>query len=510
MTDLDGLRRRIDDLLRGIEGELAAAGLARADLFTGMRQRLHAPVRVALIGRVSSGKSTLANALLGVERAPTGIRELTYHVLWLRYAERTALVAHLTDGRAEPHALRDLESLVARARHDADPAVRDYLASIAYLELQDPNPHLARYDLIDTPGLDSYFGEDSRHTLDFLGMTPDQVRGASVARAGDADAVVALFSRGLARSEEVLLDEFAAAGLDSASPLTALGVLTKIERYWPAHDPLAEGRRVAGRIMTRPLARRLLYDLRPVASLVGAAAGTMTEADIHDLAALRHLDEADLTARLRFGPDFVSQAWPGFPVSRDRRAALFRRFGGYGIHLATRLVRAGAGDHATLRAQLTEASGLGSLRRLLVEHFGDRAAWIKLQRLAFEANTLPARFAGDARERAVFERELGRLTQLLVTEHTFEELAVLRLYYEGRLNLTAEQGEELLRVTGQRGHSAASRLGLPDGAGPRELAGRAAERLRCWSALATRPNDGDSRRAARAVRRSYEILLAAG
>src|SRR4051812_17915884 len=75
------------------------------DIESGLRGRM----RVALVGRVSAGKSTLTNALLGGSRAPSGAQELTFNVTWIRHADRPSLTIHYRDG--QPPRVADVESL---------------------------------------------------------------------------------------------------------------------------------------------------------------------------------------------------------------------------------------------------------------------------------------------------------------------------------------------------------------------------------------------------------------
>ncbi len=195
------------------------------------RSRVLASLRVVLVGRVSSGKSTLANALLGGYRVPTGVAELTYNVNWLRYGDRQRLAVHFRDGRpAEQHDISDLEQLTVRARQDS--WLHDYVTQIDFIEVFDPDLYLREFDLVDTPGLDSHFADDAANTLRFLGRDEGDVRRATLTSANEADALVLVFARGLARSEDDLLADFS--GLDAASPIAAIGALTKVEYYWPA------------------------------------------------------------------------------------------------------------------------------------------------------------------------------------------------------------------------------------------------------------------------------------
>ena len=65
----------------------AASPKAEAD-FTAVLDRLQGPLRLAIAGKVKSGKSTLLNALIGEPLAPTDARECTKIVTWYRLSHR--------------------------------------------------------------------------------------------------------------------------------------------------------------------------------------------------------------------------------------------------------------------------------------------------------------------------------------------------------------------------------------------------------------------------------------
>ncbi|GIF20378.1 hypothetical protein BJ973_001717 [Actinoplanes tereljensis] len=470
------------------------------DALTEHLTRLTEPMRVALVGRVSSGKSTLANALLGGDLAPTGVEELTFNVNWLSHGPRRELTVHFTDGR--PPSRRDpdeLTALTVRAR-DGDQEHQRLLRAIDYLRVTDPNPYLRSFDLIDTPGLDSVFHADSQNTLRFLGRTGDDVRAESAAHARKADALIVVFARGLAANEDEMLSDFVGPDFGGGGPITTVAALTKVELSWPqAADPMAEGRRLAERVMSAPGARRLLFDVRPVASLVGSAAATFTTDEYADLVALAEVEPDILEKRVRRGPYFATRDYDDLPLDAGRRAALLRRFGQYGIVLACSLLRDGIDTEELLRTELTARSGMTGLKRLLVDHFGNRGDLIKLRGALDQAYQLGSTL--DLRD------TMSPLLTLEQDEHAFAELRVLRHYYDGGLTFTAEDAADLLRVTGEYGTTAADRLGLPSGTPPDRLAEAARERLAEWAERDLDPSyAGRSRRAVQVVRRSYERL----
>jgi len=505
------LRARVAAVLDRASGRASADALAPAmRAFAEYRERFSAPMRVAIVGRVSSGKSTLANALLGCRIVATGVEELTYNVNWLRHAAVPDVTVHFKDYRTPEHrSLDELEALTVRSDQ-----FRELLSEIDYLVISDPNPYLKAFDLIDTPGLDSHFSEDSANTMRFLGLDEAKVRAVTVEHAAKADALVLVFARGAASGEAELLRDFQRndSVSSAASPLTAVGVLTKVEQYWDPDqqpDPMRTGQRLAERLMEEGGASRYLYHLYPVASLVGEAAVTFDAEDLADLTALAAVDPAELEDSLGFGPGFANDEQSGLPVPAARRRVLFDRFSAYGIALACSLVRDGAADERTLRTELAARSGMTDFRRSLVDHFGRRADLIKLQHLTGQVRDIPELFADPLQpgDRACLDAAIAEVTQLEYKEHAFRELAVLRSFYKKELPVSDAEAEELARVFGESGTSAAARLGLPETATSAELRDRAYQRHAYWSARTVEGLAGPLHHAGMVLRRSYENLI---
>ncbi|MFJ8112669.1 dynamin family protein [Streptomyces sp. NPDC096132] len=493
------------------ERQLAAADHAPARRrLEEIRHGFGARLRVALVGRVSSGKSTLVNALLREERVPTGVSELTFQVTRLHRAARETLTVHYRDGRPSRECgVDEFRELVVGAHQD--PERQAELAAVDWLDLGLPSTALDRFDLVDTPGLDSWLGEDSARTLRFLGRTGTDLSDATVEHASRADALVLVFASGMADSEERLLEEVTGSGMRGVEPLTAVGALTKVEHYWPScADPLAEARQIADRLMHRSGGRRTLFELVPVAGRLATGAAGATPQDVADLTDLADVPPSVLAARVRRGPFFVSRDYADLPVPRERREALYRRFGGYGIVLACDLVREGLTDGEGLARELRRRSGVEHLWGLLVDHFGNRATVVKLDRAVQEARALPA-LAGagcDAWVRWRLEEAAEEVTRLRRTEHVFQELHLLRRLYDGSLACSPDESAEILRLTGEKGDSPARRLGLAEDSGADTLERAALLRQAYWAGVDLDVARGpEVAEAARTVRRSYDLLL---
>ena len=144
-----------------------------------LRSALTEPVRVAVVGQVSSGKSTLVNAMIGRRVAPTAATECTQVVTWYRFGgpDRAQLV--LRDGSVHPlpfdGALPETLGL--------DPA------RVERIDVWLQSGPLRNLTLIDTPGLGSLQRPDSDDAV------RTAVAGeASVRAAGYATALLFLFS----------------------------------------------------------------------------------------------------------------------------------------------------------------------------------------------------------------------------------------------------------------------------------------------------------------------------
>lgn len=128
------------------DGTSLAANIAR--LVGRVGTRLSRPPRVVLLGEFNSGKSTLANVLLGSGVLPTSIHANTRVPILIRYAETPTLEVEFSGG------MRHAISMTA-----AQDVSR---GSARMLHLGLPLVQLKTFELIDTPGF-----AEGRHVKDF-------------------------------------------------------------------------------------------------------------------------------------------------------------------------------------------------------------------------------------------------------------------------------------------------------------------------------------------------------
>jgi hypothetical protein len=90
----------------------------------------------------------------------------------------------------------------------------------------------------------------------------------------------------------------------------------------------------------------------------------------------------------------------------------------------------------------------------------------------------------------------------------FRELAMLRAYYAGSLELPTAAAAELLRMTGERGRRTCDRLNLPADSTREQLLEHASARLKYWRIRQVGGGFvGPTRETVRLLARSYERMV---
>jgi GTP-binding protein EngB required for normal cell division len=170
-TNLESRLRRLGEtgfdvgLLRLIEELITRNGMVefrpRIDALASRLEDNN--LEVALFGRVSSGKSSLLNALLNTGVLPVGVLPITAVPTRLQYGTTLHAVLTFGSGHSEIVTVEELGSLVSEQGN------RGNSRNVARAIVQVPSPRLKQgIVLVDTPGLGSLAKRGAAETLAYL------------------------------------------------------------------------------------------------------------------------------------------------------------------------------------------------------------------------------------------------------------------------------------------------------------------------------------------------------
>ena len=465
------------------EGRLASKAQA-------IQARLDEPLRVAIAGRVKAGKSTLLNALVGERLAATDAGECTRIVTWYRQGETYGVKAILRDGTDE-----ELRFTREDGALDIDLGVLP-AEEVEWLDVHWPSGRLARFTLVDTPGLESLDAERSHRTKQLLGIEEE---GTS-----QVDAVIYLM-RHLHRSDADFLDAFLDHSLSRPSPVNAVAVLSRADEIGAGRlDALESASAISERYATDDRVRSLCATVLPVAGLIAETGFTLREEEVARFRELAAMPPGELNEMLLSVERFAA---PGVsPLTTEYRRDLLLRMGLFGVRFCLREIQADPAVTATqLAHRLVRVSGIERLIEILDGHLGARSLVLKARSALVALRTLAEEsanedLAGSQNLRAAVERvETGA--------HELAELRLLHMLLTGAVELTEEQAEEVTRLTA--GGDPADRLGLPADLGLDAEQAEVLRRLEEWRIRAAHPlTDRAAAEACEIIAQSYERLFA--
>lgn len=407
------------------------------------------PMQLAIIGKISSSKSTLVNAILGEEDVvATDGMEMTFNVSWLKYGSGNADVKVVyKNGKTDSVPRTEWKRWANR--HDTGNR-----EDIKYLEITYPHELLKYINIIDTPGLNSTHSIDSRNTVDFLkDVKPDAV----LLMSPDAT---------FAQSVIDVLKEFQGQCINNdytLSPLNAIGAFAKIDTHWNTAKgksaietvtPIIESCRKEVQI------KSTLFSILPICSTLAMACSTLNEEDITLLESLGK--ECELEEMLESDRDFCDKDFET-AITLDQRKHLLRKFGLYGIYELITAIKQGVTEVTALRFLLRDISGFGEFLYMLNYHFGERATLIKAQNAVkhIVAKCKEIQNQPDCKEEivsccnAVEQKILSTVLGL----HEYKEIDQLaKIYSEDSSNLDQIAVEEFKRIAGEYGGSLMERL----------------------------------------------------
>ncbi len=465
------------------------AGTTQEARLRSVHQRLDAPLRVAIAGKVKAGKSTLLNALVGEQLAPTDEGECTRIVTWYQDGITYRVLLHPKGGepRQIPFSRDDSAidvDLQGTPTEDVERLVVDW-----------PSNSLKRITLIDTPGIGSLSADVSARTEAFL--TPEDDR------ATDADAVLYLMKH-LHASDVSFLEAFHDEEVSQATPVNAIAVLSRADEVGVGRlDSMDSARTIAARYRDDPKVRRLAQTVVAVTGLLAESGNTLREAEFSALRTLAQAPEADVDKLLISADRFV-HAPAQVGLTELEREALLDRFGVFGIRLSVDLIRRGEVTTASdLADALVARSGLDELQAALLSQFADR-------RDVLVARTALATVEAAVRDQPVegADQLTADIERLVSGAHEFDELRLLNSLRTGAVEAKADDVAAMERLLGTDGGTVEARLGLPAGADAGQVAQAAQEAMARWQRKAESPmTSPDLAAASRVLVRTCERIL---
>ncbi|RCW47126.1 dynamin family protein [Halopolyspora algeriensis] len=486
-------------LCTGLQSQVSAATAAG---FHRVLQRLATPLRVAVAGRIKSGKSTLVNALIGRRVAPTGIGECTRLVTRYQYGtvDRVEIVFHDGTKRALP----------LGADGAVPAALGVALDGVSHLEAYLTNAVLRDLTVIDTPGLGSPEVSSAARAEQVLGLDAQQpverLDPVSHSAVVGAEAVLYVMTQSVRADDRQALAAFTAAtGGRDAGPVNAIAVLNKADTVEPdsvrgsGGDVWQAASLLAGK--QAELLKPRVADVLPVVGLLAETAetGGFTATDAEALHALARLDPAVRETLLLSADLFTDQECD---IPTRLRRGLLERMDLHGIGRALEAIDADPGiTTGALRRAVLDSSGLASVTSRLDSAFRARADGIKAA-AGLTAVSALARNCGDRDE----QRRIHDAVEELLARpeaHQLRLLEALTMVTSGTVPLPDDLVEEVLRVGSTV--DVGERLGLP-GHAHQELVDSALERASWWRSFASLGATPAQSRVAHVVHRTYFLI----
>ncbi|HAG58529.1 MAG TPA: GTP-binding protein [Arthrobacter bacterium] len=454
----------------------------------GYAERLSEPLRIAVAGMVKAGKSTLLNAIIGEEIAPTDTGECTRIVTWYRYGHtpRATLFPVVGEPRILPLTRVDGRLVFALGESRAEEVVR--------LVVEWPSSSLREVTLIDTPGIASLSADVSARSTDFL-VPADSP--------SEADAIIYLM-RHMHASDLRFLESFRDNVVGTSGTVNALAVLSRADEIGAGRiDSLLSADEIAERYRRDHSLRKLALEVVPVAGLLAQSARSMRQSDFESLQLLAGIDRSDRERIMLSADRFVRASVPA-GLGAEARASLLERFGLFGIRLGVVLIRGGFNEPTPLAHELARRSGLNPLLDLVARQFQARAAALKARTALVGLETLlrtsPREGGGPL---------AAALERLQANAHEFRELRLLATIRTAGVPLSSELAAEAERLIGGWGADAALRMGLAPDTAPDEVLAEARRCLDRWRGVSENPlTDRSALEACRVVMRSCEGVVA--
>jgi len=221
--------------------------ISRLDLASLVQKRFS----VAIVGQMRAGKSTLINAMIGKDIAPTAVNECTATINRFSYSNKPELHKQFRvrwfDESEEYFPLSDVAQWLGKGIVDKNPLQKVVshftqkgrtIDSTRYLEFFADTKFLETVNVVDTPGLRSTIEMHERGVLSFLSHEEVDARGNRLAEATrtegeSADAVVYVVNPVARQNDTDILELFGEKSrLSGSNPYNSMAVVHMWEMAW--------------------------------------------------------------------------------------------------------------------------------------------------------------------------------------------------------------------------------------------------------------------------------------
>lgn len=485
--------------LRTLESTTAKAYDLNDDLLIDLqeeaREELLLPMRIAIVGSIKTGKSTLMNAILGEDIVPTATKVLTYNVNWFHYSSKPYLVINYKqDGRKEKRPFSELATLVKVCEEK-----KEFLDSIWWIDVYYPHPILQKFDLIDTPGLDSVLKDDSSKTRELL-----------VSPKNRPHALIFLVRKEFLGKDIEDISNFNTKFGSLMSGITALCGFSRIDELASRNFREVAEDIIDLNITRHPEIRRSFYKIMPISAKLYLASKLL---DTNDMVFFRSIASQTEERVLKYikSPKYIKGKDANDEAFVNTKKAILDKIGLKGVSLILELLQENKSVSITaIKSHLALLSRVDFFLETVSKHFGNRATLIKVKLYFDRIHELIQRqsrnYFGD--DKRLLSDLAFEIDAFRANNHAFKEYKVLENYYGGKLDLRKDEQQWMLEITGENGNSLSSKLGMDDKATVAEMLEQAQRRESYWKNIAYERFRGiDVNEAARVLYQSNTNIL---
>lgn len=332
---------------------------------------LDARFTVAVVGQMRAGKSTLLNAIIERDLAPTGVKETTATINWFRHDAgqyNDIFRVYWQNGDSDDIPLHQVDEWLGQG---------EKAQKTKFLEFFSNSEFLARAAIVDTPGTRSVIETHENATQSFLA---EQLEEMTLAHGGRADAILYVINPvAHERDAQELLNFGGRTRLPGATAYNSLAVMQKWEHLGSGSflhsDTLAEADIKADRIKRQMEGQ--ISEVIPVSGLLVRCLAKQPVSAWQNIVELAKTPEQALSDLLD-SQDFFCDDDPGATLSVAERSHLVKNLPWVILRFAVQCAfREKCTDGAALAAHLHKASGIERLKSLLHQRFFRLSALIK-------------------------------------------------------------------------------------------------------------------------------------